>query len=184
MPGTNPPHDADHPEVAALIRALGLVPLPEEGGLFAETFRDPDTLPTGAAPGRNQGPRACSTAIYYLVTPERFSALHRVASAEVFHFYKGDAVRMLQLHPDGSATEHLIGPDIEAGQRPQVVVPRGVWQGTRLVEGGAYALLGCTVAPGFDYADYEHGGREALLAAYPTQAREILRLTPEPDTGA
>lgn len=171
------------PEVAMLVRELGLVPLPEEGGLFAETYRSSGIIPGGAVVdaggGRHITPRRFSTAIYYLVTPARFSCLHRVASTEVFHFYRGDPVQMLQLHPDGSARTLVLGPDVEAGQRPQVVVPRGVWQGTRLVEGGKYALLGCTVAPGFEYEDYEHGQRADLTARYPAFAGEIARLTPE-----
>lgn len=167
------------PEVAMLVRELGLVPLPEEGGLFAETYRSSGIIPGGAVPGRHGTPRTYSTAIYYLVTPARFSCLHRVASTEIFHFYRGDPVQMLRLHPDGRGETVVIGPDIAAGQRPQVVVPRGVWQGTRLVEGGRYALLGCTVAPGFEYEDYEHGRRAELIARYPAWADEIARLTPE-----
>jgi len=88
---------------------------------------------------------------------------------------------MLQLHPDGQATTHRIGTGILAGERPQVVAPRGVWQGTRLAPGGRFALLGCTVSPGFDFADYEHGERRALIAAYPHAAEEITRLTPDAD---
>jgi len=167
------------PEIEAIVRALGLVPLPQEGGLYAETYRSARILPAGAAGPDQTGPRACATAIYYLVTPTRFSALHRVASTEIFHFYLGDPVQMLQLHPDGHASSHAIGTDILAGQRPQVVAPRGVWQGTRLAPGGRFALLGCTVSPGFDFADYEHGVRTALLRAYPQAAAEIEALTPE-----
>lgn len=172
------------PEVAMLVRELGLVPLPEEGGLFAETYRSSGIIPGGAVPGRHGTPRTCSTAIYYLVTPARFSCLHQVASTEIFHFYRGDPVQMLRLHPDGRGETVVLGPDIAAGQRPQVVVPRGVWQGTRLLSsreggGGRYALLGCTVAPGFEYEDYEHGRRAELIARYPAWADEIARLTPE-----
>lgn len=170
----------EDPEVLAIIKALGLVPLPREGGLYAETYRSARILPAGAAGPEQTGPRACATAIYYLVTPTRYSALHRVASTEIFHFYLGDPVRMLQLHPDGSASTHRIGADLAAGERPQVVAPRGVWQGTRLVPGGRYALLGCTVSPGFDFADYEQGDRAELLRRYPDQAEEIRILTPEP----
>lgn len=172
------------PEIDAIVRALGLVPLPQEGGLYAETYRSARILPAGSAGPEQTGPRSCCTAIYYLVTPTRFSALHRVASTEIFHFYLGDPVRMLQLHPDGSASAHVIGTHIAAGQRPQVVAPRGVWQGTRLVPGGRFALLGCTVSPGFDFADYEHGEREALVRAYPAEAAEIAVLTPGPATAA
>jgi len=166
------------PEIEAIIQALGLIPLPQEGGLYAETYRSARILPAGAAGSEQSGPRACATAIYYLVTPTRYSALHRVASTEIFHFYLGDPVHMLQLHQNGAASSHVIGTDIPAGQRPQVVVPRGVWQGTRLVPGGRFALLGCTVSPGFDFADYEHGVRGELTARYPQYAGEIAALTP------
>ena len=86
---------------------------------------------------------------------------------------------MLQLTPDGLGQEVVLGPDFLKGQSPQVVVPRGVWQGSVLEPGGAFALLGCTVAPGFDYADYEHGSRAELLRQYPAFAELITRLTPE-----
>lgn len=171
--------EAEDPQVALLVRELGLVPLPQEGGLYAETYRSGRVLPAFSAGPGQTGPRACSTAIYYLVTPTRFSSLHRVASTEVFHFYLGDPVWMLQLAPDGSGSTRVIGTDLPAGQRPQVVAPRGVWQGTRLVPGGRFALLGCTVSPGFDFADYEQGERAALTRAYPAWAEEIAALTPE-----
>ena len=100
----------------AIIRELGLVPLPEEGGLFAETYRSGGVIPGGAILERQTGPRRCCTAIYYLITPERFSALHRVASTEIFHFYLGDPVDMLQLHPDGTGQTVTIGTDLWSGQ--------------------------------------------------------------------
>src|SRR5207248_1406503 len=106
------------------------------------------------------------------------SALHRLATDEVFHFYLGGPVRMLQLDPDGDGRELLLGRDLAAGQRPQVVVPRGVWQGSLLEPGVDFALLGCTVAPGFDFADYEGASRAALTARYPDYADLIRRLTP------
>lgn len=171
--------------VAMLIRELNLRPLPEEGGLFAETYRSGSVIPGGAVPGRHAEPRCYATAIYYLITPQGFSALHRVASTEIFHFYRGQPVQMLQLWPDGTGRTLILGPDIAAGQRPQVVVPRGVWQGTRLLPAspvnpaGRYALLGCTVSPGFEYQDYEHGRRAELTALYPAFAQAIAELTPE-----
>lgn len=165
--------------IEAVIRELGLVPLPEEGGLYAETYRSDGIIPGGAVSGRHASPRRCATAIYYLITPERFSALHRVTSTEVFHFYLGDPVDMLQLHPDGTGRTLTIGTQLWSGQRPQVVVRRGVWQGTRLKPGGRFALLGCTVSPGFEFEDYEHGRRDHLLAAYPDFAAQIGLLTPE-----
>jgi predicted cupin superfamily sugar epimerase len=150
---------------AKLISLLNLVPLPSEGGYYAETYRSPELIKQEGLPGRYCGPRNVCTAIYYLLEPNTFSALHCVASDEIFHFYLGDPVEMLQLLPDGSSTVVLIGPDIEQGMVPQVVVTRGVWQGARLLNGGQFALLGCTVTPGFDFADYESGSRHLLIQA-------------------
>jgi predicted cupin superfamily sugar epimerase len=106
-----------------------------------------------------------------------FSALHRVASDEIFHFYLGDPIEMLQLWPDGSSKVVLIGADIEKGMAPQVVVQQGVWQGSRLVDGGQFALLGCTVSPGFAFADYENGSRQLLIQSYPGCKKMICALT-------
>jgi hypothetical protein len=162
----------------AIIARLGLAPHPREGGWFRETYRAAETLAAPALAARYGGARAVATAIYYLLTPNTCSALHRLASDEIFHFYAGDPVEQLQLHPDGRGAVVTIGVDLAAGMRPQVVVPRGVWQGARLAAGGRYALLGCTVAPGFDYADYEAGARALLAAAYPDFASWIEALTP------
>ena len=156
--------------VDALRALLELVPHPIEGGEFVETYRSADRLPSG---------RAVSTAIYYLLTPDTFSAMHRLASDEIFHFYLGDPVEMLQLWPDGSHRLALIGPDLSAGERPQVVVPGGVWQGARLRPGGRYTLLGTTVAPGFDSADYQTAPRSALLSSHPGAHTLITALTRE-----
>ncbi len=161
----------------ALIAHLRLEPHPKEGGFFRETYRAAESILAAALPGRYAADRCHSTAIYYLLTPPTFSALHRLKSDEVFHFYLGSPVRMLQLFPDGTGKSIVLGADILAGQCPQVVVPRGVWQGSRLEPGGNFALLGCTVAPGFDYADYEAGEPERLLREYPSFADMIRRLT-------
>jgi predicted cupin superfamily sugar epimerase len=171
------PQSSDDPLIQELIRTLNLTPLPGEGGLYAETYRSSGVIP--GVPGRDIGPRSCCTAIYYLVTPGGFSSMHRVASTEIFHFYMGDPVRMLQICPDGQGRILNIGTDIAAEQRPQVVVPRGIWQGTRLAPGGRYALLGCTVSPGFDFHDYQQGRRATLTALCPEFAEEIAALTYE-----
>jgi predicted cupin superfamily sugar epimerase len=160
-----------------VIKALGLQPHPKEGGFFRETYRSDEALASGALAPRYRAERSVSTVIYYLLTPDTYSALHRLKSDEVFHFYLGGSVRMLQLFPEGGGETIVLGPDLARGQRLQVVVPRGVWQGSFL-EAGAFALMGCTVAPGFDYADYESGPRDALLAQYPQFADLIRRLTP------
>lgn len=156
---------------------LNLVPLSFEGGYYAETYRSEDVLRPESLHSRYSGPRAVATAIYYLLEPGTFSELHRVASDEIFHFYLGDPVEMVQLWPDGSCRQVTIGADLERGMTPQVVVPRGVWQGSRLASGGQFALLGCTVSPGFDYADYESGSRELLIREYPEARELILALT-------
>ncbi len=163
--------------VEALRQILGLVPHPVEGGYFTETYRSADEIPASGLPSRYGTARAASTAIYYLLTPDTFSAMHRLTSDEIFHFYLGDPVEMLHLHPDGSHEIVVIGPNLEAGHRPQVVVPRHVWQGARLIPGGQYALLGTTVAPGFDYTDYETAPRPTLLTSHPHAKDLILALT-------
>src|SRR6516165_735369 len=107
--------------------------------------------------------RCFGTSIYYLLTRETFSEMHRLPTEEVFHVYLGGPARMLQLSPDGASREVVLGTDILAGHEPQVVVPAGVWQGTCLEPGVDFILLGATMAPGFDYADYESGAREELV---------------------
>ena len=156
---------------------LSLKPHPEEGGYFVEAYRSDERFAQTALPARYKGGRSFGTCIYYLLTPDTFSAMHRLASDEIFHFYLGDPVEMLQLFPDGSGKILTLGPDILNGMHPQVVVPRGVWQGSRLIPGGRLALLGCTVAPGFDYADYENAERETLLVSYPEFGELIVALT-------
>jgi hypothetical protein len=156
---------------------LNLVPLSIEGGYFSETYRSAELIPQEWLPSRYSGSRTVGTAIYYLLEPNTFSELHRVASDEIFHFYLGDPVEMLQLWTDGSGKRVLIGTDIEAGMVPQLVVPHEVWQGARLVPGGEFALMGCTVSPGFEYADYESGSRKLLSEAYPEHKDMICALT-------
>ena len=164
------------PTADELIRRLNLQPHPKEGGFFRETYRAADVWPAAGLPSGYVGDRRGSTAIYYLLTPTTFSEMHRLPSDEVFHFYLGDPVEMLQLDDSGGRIVTL-GQDVAAGQQLQVVVRGGVWQGSRLKPGGAFALLGCTVAPGFDFADYERGDRAALTAEFPAFAEWITRLT-------
>lgn len=162
---------------AELKSLLKLKPHPREGGWFVETWRAEETIPADAPTSRHAGARSAGTAIYYLLEPETFSEMHRLASDEVFHFYLGDPVEMLQLWPDGSGRRLVLGSDVKEGMLLQTVVPCGVWQGSRLVTGGQYALLGCTVSPGFDYADYDSGQRESLIAGWPEWRERIEQLT-------
>jgi len=160
-----------------IIVRLKLKPHPNEGGFFTETYRADEAAAADALPARYSGDRAFGTCIYYLLKPGHFSAIHRLRSDEIFHFYLGDPVEMLQLGPDGRGKVVVIGVDLAAGMSPQVIVPRGVWQGSHLVGGGTFALLGCTVAPGFDYADYEHGRRADLIRSHPQFREKIVALT-------
>jgi uncharacterized protein len=156
---------------------LNLKPHPAEGGYFTETYRSSEPIPEGALPNRYQGIRSFGTAIYYLLTPDTFSAVHRLRSDEIFHFYLGDPVEMLQLWPDGSARVLILGSDILNGMKPQVVVPREIWQGARLLKDGKFALLGTTVSPGFEFEDYETGDRDELVKSYPKFSDLIIALT-------
>jgi uncharacterized protein len=155
---------------------LQMRPHPIEGGYFAETYRGAAVVPQSLLPGY-PGDRAICTAIYYLLTPDTFSAMHRVRGDEMFHFYLGDPVEMLQLKADGSGEMILLGQDIAAGMRLQHTASGGVWQGSRLRTGGKYALLGTTMAPGFEYEDYETGQRPALSAQFPQYSAMLAALT-------
>lgn len=139
-----------------VIAKLGLVPLPGEGGYFREMYRGqesfssdlPDRYGAGAA-------RSTGTAIYYFLTPETYSALHRLKSDEIYHFYRGDPVQLTTIDADGKVEHVVLGSRFEEGERCQFVVPAGVWQGSRLIGAGKWALLGTTVAPGFVFEDCE-----------------------------
>lgn len=141
---------------AEIRQMLDMQPHPE-GGWFAEIHRASEQLPADALPAGYDGPRSVSTAIYYMLEGAAISTMHRLRSDEIFHFYLGGPVEQLWLMPDGSHRLVTIGTDLAAGQRPQVVVPRNVWQGARVRGGQDFALLGTTVAPGFDFADFEIG---------------------------
>jgi uncharacterized protein len=156
---------------------LQLEPLTIEGGYFRETYRSTTEIPHSALPSAFSGPRGFSTCIYYLLTPDTFSVIHRLPGEEIFHFYLGDPVEMLQLHPGGNGEVITLGSDLRSGMCLQHIVPGNVWQGARLKPGGRFALMGTTVAPGFDYADYEGGDRDELLRQFPSFADRIRALT-------
>ena len=155
-------------EIMALLK---LEPLPVEGGFFRRSYT------SAHAVGMPRGNRPMSTAIFYLLETGTFSEMHVLASDEIYHFYLGDPVEMLQLHPDGRSALFTLGPDLPAGQHVQLVVPAGVWQGTRLIGDGKVALLGCTVTPGFDFADYRNASYEELASKWPAEADLIRKLT-------
>ena len=160
-----------------VIGMLELEPLHGEGGYFRETYRSAESVPGDALPARYRSARTMSTGIYYLVTPESFSHLHRVRSDELFHFYLGDPVTLLRLYPRGAGDVVVMGSDISAGERLQCAVPHGVWTGLSLADGGQWALLGTTVSPGFEFEDFELAARDSLLASHPSFGEYIVRLT-------
>jgi uncharacterized protein len=159
-------------EAQRLIAAFGLAPLPHEGGFFRQTWRS-----------------SAGSAIYFLLTDDDFSALHRLRTDEVWHFYAGDPVEHVQLDPrDGAhSVQHTrLGPNVLAGDAPQVVVPAGVWQGARLAGPprvgsstglAGWALLGCTLAPPWEETRFELGAREVLLRAFPDHATIVHAFT-------
>lgn len=150
---------------------LHLEPHPVEGGWYRRTYT------SAVSVALLRGVRPYGTAIYYLLEAGTFDEMHMVASDEIFHFYLGDPVEMLLLYPDGRSALFTLGPDLEAGQRPQVLVPAGVWQGERLIGDGKVALFGCTVTPGFDFADYRSGNYAELAAGWPQETERIRALT-------
>ncbi len=165
------------PIVEKIIAKLGLLPHPIEGGFFVETYRSTFSIPAETL-GVHPSSRSLATAIYYLLTPHTVSEMHLLPTDEIFHFYAGDPVEMLQLWPDGSSKKIVLGNQILQGHMPQLVVPGHVWQGSWLLPGGNYALLGATMAPGFDYQDYIRGNRSKLTEQYPSHRDLIAHLTP------
>jgi predicted cupin superfamily sugar epimerase len=160
-----------NPEACRIIEQLQLVPLPREGGFFRQTWRD-----------------AAGSAIYFLMTPAEFSALHRLPADEVWHFYAGDPVEHVVLDPSSGALRVTrLGADVLSGDVPQLVAPGGCWQGARIAADGArgpstdlragWALLGCTLAPAWDERDFELGERPALLREFPDAGALIRALT-------
>lgn len=150
-----------------LVARYGLEPIPREGGLFRRTWAGPER-----PDGRPEG-----SAIVVLLRTGDHSALHRLPTDEIWHFYLGDPLELLLLDPDGTSRTVVLGPDLAAGQHVQFTVPARTWMGGRVAAGGAWSFLGCTMAPGFTYADYEHGDAAHLTARYPDEAARIAELS-------
>ena len=155
------------PTVAALIAHYGLTSLPVEGTLFASTYRSHGDAADGA-------PLGTAMIGLYCTEPHSASSFHALPSDEIWHFYGGDPLRLVLLHPDGSSEDVILGTDFAAGQRVQFVVPALTWQAGQVLAGGAYSLFGCTMAPGFTSAGFNGADTPTLLAAYPTRAADIL----------
>ncbi len=157
----------------SIIQKLGLQPHPERG-YYRETYRA--SIEVEAQ--RHSGSRAASTAIYFLVPAEGPATfLHRLISDEIFHLYDGGPLEILRLSPDGTWDVAVLGMNLDAGERPQVVVPAGTWFGTELRSGASHCLVGCTVAPGFEFADFELAQGPELESRYPAASDRIRRMS-------
>jgi predicted cupin superfamily sugar epimerase len=163
--------NADH-----WIKTLALVPHPE-GGHYRQTYRAQLTIPHHALPSAFSGDRPVSTAIYFLLGDSDFSAFHRLRSDEMWHFYAGGAIAIHVLAEDGQYSQIFLGADSEAKEVFQAVVKAGCWFASELRDKNSFALVGCTVSPGFDFADFEMGARADLTARFPQHKKLIERLT-------
>ncbi|MCA9836835.1 MAG: cupin domain-containing protein [Trueperaceae bacterium] len=147
-----------------------------EGGLYRRVYEARESIAQVALPARFSGARTFATSIYYFLRGDEVSRFHRIKSDEVWHFYAGSRLTLHMLNEKGYR-ELYLGSELEAGAAFQAVIPAGVWFGASLEQQDSFALVGCTVAPGFDFVDFELAQREALLAQYPEQQELILRLT-------
>ena len=161
------------PHIQNLITQLQLKPHPE-GGWYCETFRS-----TGAFEGSGEFPQGRNffTSIYFLITSGNFSALHRIRSDESWHFYEGDPLEVVEITNAGELKQTVLGKDLSKGHVYQYTVPAGSWFGSRVLKGGSYSLVGCTVAPGFDFRDFEMGEQRDLVSAFPQHRTIIEQMT-------
>ncbi len=147
-----------------------------EGGYFREIFRSDDIIPQSALPRRFSGDRCCMTSIYFLLSKGEVSALHRLKSDEIWYYHDGSPLTVYVID-DGTLVQHRIGLDVASGETPQVVIRAGSWFGACLEGEGEYSLVGCAVAPGFDFADFELASRSSFLEQYPEHRSVIQKLT-------
>jgi uncharacterized protein len=164
-------HNADY-----WIQHLKLQPHPE-GGAYARVYTAELIIPRSSLPENFSGDRNSCTHIYYLLQQNDFSAFHRIQSDELWHFYDGDTLCIYELDRDGELTEHVLGKNLEKGESPFLVIKAGNWFASKLKSGSTYALLGCTVSPGFDFADFEMADRNKLIKLYPQHKELIVSLT-------
>ncbi len=163
-------------KVEEIISHYQLTPHPE-GGFYRETYRSDEVIPVHCLPEGFMAARNVCTAILYLLKAGDFSALHRIRQDEMWHFYLGGALRLVMISPEGRFTEVLLGQDMAAGEYVQYVVPAGYWFGARPVKGSPFSFVGCTVAPGFDFKDFELAKRAELLEQFPRHKDLIVAYT-------
>jgi uncharacterized protein len=163
-----------------IIEHYHMHPIPQEGPWFTLTYSSEDRIEGAALPPRYLGhAHAAGNAIVVIETPRYFSAMHRLRSDEVWHFYGGSPLTMLLLYPDGHGETATLGSNVLAGESPQLTVPHGVWQGSapRSMSPGTYSFAGTQLSPGFEYSDFEIGFRDELQRQYPAFSKNIGRLT-------
>lgn len=159
-----------------IIKELGLLEHPE-GGYFKETYRSKGSISNATLGENYQGDRNYSTCIYFLLTSEKFSAFHKINQDEIWHFYKGSPLLLHIISKEGNYSSIKIGNDFEKGEVPQYVVKGGDWFAAEVISNNAYTLVGCTVAPGFDFADFVLPERKELTALFPQHQEIITKLT-------
>jgi len=163
-------------KVEELVRKLDLLPHPE-GGFYKEVYRSEEKIPAIGLPGRFFGERNFATGIYFLIEKNNFSTLHRIKSDETWHFYDGDALEVIEIDLKGNLRTTFVGRDLNKGEVFQYTVKAGHWFGSRVREGGNFSLVGCTVAPGFDFQDFEMADRVKLVSEYPRHKGIIEEMT-------
>jgi len=157
------------------VNQLQLVEHPE-GGWYKEVYRSEGSIASSSLPDRFDGERSYATSIYFLLSSDVFSAFHRILSDEIWHFYAGDGLLIHEIDAAGRYSVHQLGSDIFGGDVFQLVIPAGSWFASEVKPGGNYGLVGCTVAPGFDFRDFEMASGFALSSRYPKHSEQILRL--------
>ncbi len=161
--------------VKELVAQFNMLPHPE-GGYYKEMYRSKELFPKSVLPERFNGDRHFSTAIYFLLEQGNFSAFHRIQSDECWHFYTGDSLLVHVLHPNGKYELIKLGNQIQHDETFQAVVPAGSWFASETAPGGAFSFVGCTVAPGFDFADFELAKADELANQFPEKRELIMRL--------
>ncbi len=163
-------------EAQQWIDKLGLHDHPE-GGYFKETYRSHEKIPQRDLPANYQGDRNFSTAIYFLLKEEEFSAFHRLKGDELWHYHAGDPLEIFVINPDGNLEKYYLGPQLDAGEQPQAIIFKNQWFAARVNNPTGYTLMSCTMTPGFEFADFEMAKEVELIRQYPHHRELIKRLT-------
>jgi len=158
------------------IKHLNLEPHPE-GGFYREIYRANEMIQSGALPERYSSDRNFGTSIYFLLQSDSVSHFHRLQSDEIWHFYTGSSLSLHMLSDENGYETQSLGPDPEDGQQYQVIIPENTWFGATVDKANSFSLVGCTMAPGFDFRDFELGKREDLVNKYPDQKKLVIDLT-------